>query len=400
MASGIIEANRTGGTVKRMHCGWAAHAGGHRRRAGAARLHRPADRAGGPVRLLPGVLHGECDPAPDHRRARRALGGARASSSSPTRPTTSPTPRSTRPPRCARGASRPTDVERSSSASPRRGPAHHRRADRGEARAGDRLPGPVQRPVHRRRRAARRRRARRPSTTSPTSWPGTRARLALMAQVDVVADDECDAIFPHQFPAVLTRPHRRRPDLVEEVLTNRGGPDRPLSRRRAAHEVPGQRRRPCSPADAAARTSQRARACATSTALDRLATADRTGRHRRRLALHRSRRERQEAPMSELRPGRQERPRRPARHGAEPRALDIGVSDGKIAALDAGHRRRRRRRRSSTAAASWPSPASSTPTSTGASTTRSTRTPAPRAAPRAGRRHLRHHLHAHRASTT
>ncbi|MEO6504634.1 MAG: MmgE/PrpD family protein, partial [Terrimesophilobacter sp.] len=27
MASGIIESNRTGGTVKRMHCGWAAHAG-------------------------------------------------------------------------------------------------------------------------------------------------------------------------------------------------------------------------------------------------------------------------------------------------------------------------------------------------------------------------------------
>src|SRR5690606_22533141 len=27
MASGIIEANRTGGTVKRIHCGWAAHAG-------------------------------------------------------------------------------------------------------------------------------------------------------------------------------------------------------------------------------------------------------------------------------------------------------------------------------------------------------------------------------------
>ncbi|MGN6783054.1 MAG: MmgE/PrpD family protein, partial [Marmoricola sp.] len=26
MASGIIEANRTGGTVKRLHCGWAAHA--------------------------------------------------------------------------------------------------------------------------------------------------------------------------------------------------------------------------------------------------------------------------------------------------------------------------------------------------------------------------------------
>ncbi|WP_326640809.1 MmgE/PrpD family protein [Streptosporangium sp. NBC_01755] len=27
MSSGIIEANRTGGTVKRTHCGWAAHSG-------------------------------------------------------------------------------------------------------------------------------------------------------------------------------------------------------------------------------------------------------------------------------------------------------------------------------------------------------------------------------------
>ena len=55
MASGIIEANRTGGTVKRLHCGWAAHAGGHRRPAGPARLHRPAHRAGGAVRLLRGL---------------------------------------------------------------------------------------------------------------------------------------------------------------------------------------------------------------------------------------------------------------------------------------------------------------------------------------------------------
>lgn len=26
MGSGLLEANRTGGTVKRVHCGWAAHA--------------------------------------------------------------------------------------------------------------------------------------------------------------------------------------------------------------------------------------------------------------------------------------------------------------------------------------------------------------------------------------
>src|SRR5512132_4422187 len=27
MGAGLLEANRTGGTVKRMHCGWAAHSG-------------------------------------------------------------------------------------------------------------------------------------------------------------------------------------------------------------------------------------------------------------------------------------------------------------------------------------------------------------------------------------
>jgi 2-methylcitrate dehydratase PrpD len=27
MGAGLLEANRTGGTVKRVHCGWAAHCG-------------------------------------------------------------------------------------------------------------------------------------------------------------------------------------------------------------------------------------------------------------------------------------------------------------------------------------------------------------------------------------
>ena len=54
-------------------------------------------------------------------------------------------------------------------------------------------------------------------------------RRELMALVDVVADERCTKIFPHQFPAVLTAQTRSGHELVAEVLVNRGGPDRPLS---------------------------------------------------------------------------------------------------------------------------------------------------------------------------
>ena len=54
-------------------------------------------------------------------------------------------------------------------------------------------------------------------------------RRSLMARVDVVADPRCDAIYPHQFPAVVTLRTTSGEELVEEVLANRGGPGRPLS---------------------------------------------------------------------------------------------------------------------------------------------------------------------------
>ena len=92
MASGVIEANRTGGTVKRLHCGLRRPGRRHRRPAGAPRLHRPADRAGGPVRLLRGLAARAVLPRRRHRRPRHRAGRCRASSSSPTRPTTSRTP--------------------------------------------------------------------------------------------------------------------------------------------------------------------------------------------------------------------------------------------------------------------------------------------------------------------
>ena len=55
------------------------------------------------------------------------------------------------------------------------------------------------------------------------------ARRALMAKVDVVPDERCDEIYPFQFPAVVTLTTTDGEVLVEEVLANRGGPARPLS---------------------------------------------------------------------------------------------------------------------------------------------------------------------------
>lgn len=53
--------------------------------------------------------------------------------------------------------------------------------------------------------------------------------LELAAKVRCVANAECDAIFPNQFPAVLQIKTRGGRWLEEKVLANRGGPDNPLS---------------------------------------------------------------------------------------------------------------------------------------------------------------------------
>ena len=52
MGAGLLEANRTGGTVKRMHCGWAAHSGVIAAQMSASGITAPDPRAGRPLRLL------------------------------------------------------------------------------------------------------------------------------------------------------------------------------------------------------------------------------------------------------------------------------------------------------------------------------------------------------------
>lgn len=54
-------------------------------------------------------------------------------------------------------------------------------------------------------------------------------RRYLMSLVDVVPDANCDEIYPHQFPAVVTVRLSDGTEVVEPVLANRGGPRRPLS---------------------------------------------------------------------------------------------------------------------------------------------------------------------------
>lgn len=54
-------------------------------------------------------------------------------------------------------------------------------------------------------------------------------RRDLMARVEVVPDARATEIFPHQFPATLTVRDTDGEVWYAEVLANRGGPDRPLS---------------------------------------------------------------------------------------------------------------------------------------------------------------------------
>jgi 2-methylcitrate dehydratase PrpD len=54
-------------------------------------------------------------------------------------------------------------------------------------------------------------------------------RRRLMSLVEVVPDPDCDEVFPYQFPAVVTVTLADGRTETEEVLTNRGGPARPLS---------------------------------------------------------------------------------------------------------------------------------------------------------------------------
>ncbi|SEF60340.1 2-methylcitrate dehydratase PrpD [Thermomonospora echinospora] len=228
MASGVIEANRTGGTVKRLHCGWAAHSA-----VTAADLVRRGFT--GPPTVLEGrfgffqaFLHGDYDgdeltcglgvrwhvpgiffkPYPANHFTHAAVDAAMAL--------------------------REQGLD----------------ADRVESLTLG-VPAPVIRTIGQPIEVKRA-----PETGYQAQFSGPYAvavgllgggglgaaladytdelardprRRELMARVEVVADEQATKIFPQQFPAVLTARDTDGRVWRHEVLANRGGPDRPLS---------------------------------------------------------------------------------------------------------------------------------------------------------------------------
>jgi 2-methylcitrate dehydratase PrpD len=228
MASGIIEANRTGGTVKRIHCGWAAQAA-----VSAAQLAL-AGLTGAPTALegrfgfftatvrdrwsdrpiLDGLGEQWCAPSifykpyPANHFTHAGIDAAIA---------------------LREGGLRVEDV---------------RSARLGVATATVRTIGD---PIDAKRNPATGYAAQfsGPYTVAAALIGGGGLGLGLadftdelandpvrrdvMSRISVHGDERCDRVYPYQFPAILTVDTVDGRTLTSEVMVNRGGPERPLS---------------------------------------------------------------------------------------------------------------------------------------------------------------------------
>ena len=228
MASGVIEANRTGGTVKRLHCGWAAHAAVTAAELAAAGITGAPTALEGRFGFGQAFLRGEVrwgevtdglgerwevpriafKPYPanhfthagiDAALALRARGVAAADIRRVQLGVAAPT---------VRTIGDPIDVKRTPGTGYQAqfsGPYTVVAGLLGGGGLGLGLDD---------------------FTDALARDP---QRRALMARVEVVADERCDAIYPDHFPAVLTAELADGSSVVEQVLTNRGTAERPLS---------------------------------------------------------------------------------------------------------------------------------------------------------------------------
>ncbi|MEJ2865028.1 MmgE/PrpD family protein [Actinomycetospora flava] len=226
--AGVIEANRTGGTVKRVHCGWAAHAG-----VAAADLARHG--LTGPPTVIEGrfgFLRAFCG---ERFRADRVTDGL-GEHWETLRVFTKPYP-------CNHFTHAGVDAAlriRDAGVAPERireltlgapAPVLRTIAEPPEEKARPRsgyhaaFSGPYTVAAallgggglglsHD------------DFTDAAAADPG---RLALAERVRCVPDEESTAIFPRQFPAVLTVRLDEGGSVTERIRENRGGPERPLS---------------------------------------------------------------------------------------------------------------------------------------------------------------------------
>ena len=246
MGAGVIEANRTGGTVKRVHCGWAAHAG-----VVAAGLARHG--LTGPPTVLEGrfgFLRAFCGDRVWVERVTDGLGerwetpgvfvkpypcnhfthaGIDAALALRTRGVTAEEVRGLTlgvPEPVLRTIAEPAREK----ARPRSG--YHAAFSGPYTVAAALLGGGGLGVFHD------------DFTDAAAVDP---ARLALAARVRCVADEESTALFPRQFPAVLTAELTDGRVLTERVRANRGGPQRPLSAAELSAKFTGNAERAVSP---------------------------------------------------------------------------------------------------------------------------------------------------------
>jgi 2-methylcitrate dehydratase PrpD len=228
MAGGVIEANRTGGTVKRIHCGWAAHAAISAARLAALGITGPPTVLEGRFGFFRAYLDGRYDaeaidaelgerwevpgiffkPYPanhfthagiDAGIALRDRGVSLDDVEALDLGVAEPT---------VRTIGEPIEVKRAPATGYQAqfsGPYTVVAAMLGGAGLGLGL------------------------DDFSDDLAGDPARRRHMAKVTVAGRAECSEVFPHQFPAVLTARLHDGSVLEEAVMSNRGGPQRPLS---------------------------------------------------------------------------------------------------------------------------------------------------------------------------
>lgn len=250
MGAGVIEANRTGGTIKRVHCGWAAHAG-----VVAADLARHG--LTGPPTVIEGrfgFLRAFCGERVHPERVTDGLGeqwetpgvffkpypcnhfthaGVDAALALRARGVTAGDVRELVlgvPAPVLRTIAEPAEEK----ARPRSG---YHAAFSGPYTVAAALVGGGGLGVFHE-----------DFTDAVAADP---SRLDLAGRVRVVADDEATAGFPRQFPAVLTAELTDGSSVTERVTANRGGPARPLSADELAAKFTGNAERAVSPEQAA-----------------------------------------------------------------------------------------------------------------------------------------------------
>lgn len=228
MASGVIEANRTGGTVKRLHCGWAAHSAVTAAQLVQAGFTGPPTALEGRFGFFEAFLHRQGD----WRLVTEGFGHDWAVPNIFFKPYP---------------ANHFTHAVIDAGIQLRELGVDVEQIERVEVGVPSAVIRTIGQPIESKRA---------PETGYQAQFSGPYAvvvgllggkglgagledftdelavattRRQLMARVDVVADEKCDRIFPQQFPACVTARYRDGQQFRIEVLNNLGGPDRPLT---------------------------------------------------------------------------------------------------------------------------------------------------------------------------